>query len=83
MESDFARTVWWSSVGLVALSASDSVLENARSELTFSAMRNWRNLIAVTRQVVARHAEILEELGYWRDGVFWICRESSSIWMCV
>jgi hypothetical protein len=24
----------------------------------------------VTRQVVARHAEILEELGYWRDGAF-------------
>jgi hypothetical protein len=42
MESDFARTVWWGTVGLVGLSASESVLDNARSELTFSAVRNWR-----------------------------------------
>jgi len=41
------------------------------------------HLIAVTRQVVARHAEILEELGYWRDGVFWICGKLIHLDVCL
>jgi len=43
MERDFARPGWESTVGLVALSSSESAaLENARRELAFSAVRNWR-----------------------------------------
>lgn len=43
MERDFARPGWEGTVGLVALSASESAaLENARRELAFSAVRNWR-----------------------------------------
>jgi len=41
-ERDFARRVWECTVGLLALSASDSGLENARRELVFSVVRNWR-----------------------------------------
>jgi hypothetical protein len=41
------------------------------------------HLIAVTRQVVARHAEILEELGYWRDGAFWIYRKLIHMDACL
>jgi len=42
IERDFACRVRGSTVGLLALSASDSALENARRELAFSAVRNWR-----------------------------------------
>ena len=43
MERDFARPGWESTVGFVALSPSDSAaLENARRELTLSAVRNCR-----------------------------------------
>jgi hypothetical protein len=42
IERDFARRVSGGMVGLLALSASDSALENARRELAFSAVRNWR-----------------------------------------
>jgi hypothetical protein len=43
MERDLARPGWECTVGLVELSASDSGgLENARRELAFSAVRNWR-----------------------------------------
>jgi hypothetical protein len=42
IERDLARKARGSMVGLVALSASDSALENARRELAFSAVRNCR-----------------------------------------
>jgi hypothetical protein len=42
MECDFARRACGGIVGLMALSASDSALENTRRELAFSAVRNWR-----------------------------------------
>lgn len=42
MEHDLARRARGSIVGLLTLSVSDSALENARRELAFSAVRNWR-----------------------------------------